>query len=48
MGGKGRKIVRHEIDELKKIFADVTKEVVPTGRTKMICGRKINSGFKTE
>ena len=40
MGGKGRKIVRHEIDELKEIFTDVTKEVVPTGRTKMICGGK--------
>jgi len=48
MGREGRKIVRHELDELRRIFTDVTKEITPTGRTKMICGRKINLGSKTE
>ncbi|MEA1936408.1 MAG: class I SAM-dependent methyltransferase [Thermodesulfobacteriota bacterium] len=48
MGKEGRKIVRHELDELRRTFSDVVKEVTPTGRTKMICGGKINLGSKTE
>lgn len=48
MGREGRKIVRHEIDELKGIFTDVAKEVTPAGRTKVICGGKLNLGPKTE
>lgn len=46
MGRESRKIVRHEIDELKEIFTDVAKEVTPKGRTKVICGGKINLGSK--
>ena len=42
MGREGRKIIRHEIDELKKIFTGVAKKVTPTGRTKVICGEKKN------
>lgn len=48
MGKEGRKIIRHELDELRRIFTDVVKKVTPTGRTKMICGEKIRLGSKTE
>jgi demethylmenaquinone methyltransferase/2-methoxy-6-polyprenyl-1,4-benzoquinol methylase len=48
MGREGRKIVRHEVDELKEIFTGVAKEVTPAGRTKVICGGKLNLGSKTE
>jgi demethylmenaquinone methyltransferase/2-methoxy-6-polyprenyl-1,4-benzoquinol methylase len=48
MGREGRKIVRHEVDELKEIFTGVAKEVTPAGRTKVICGGKLNLGSKAE
>ena len=48
MGRKSRKVVRHEVDELKEIFTGVAKEVTPTGRTKVICGGKLNLGPKAE
>jgi len=40
MGKEGRMVVRHELNELRKIFSKVVKEVTVSGRTKLICGEK--------
>lgn len=42
MGKEGKQIVCHELDELKKIFTNVVKEVTVRARTKVICGEKRN------
>ncbi len=40
MGREGRQIVKNEMQELKSIFSEATREITSTGKTKLICARK--------
>lgn len=40
MGREGLNIIKNELNELRKIFSHVEKEVTATGRSKLICAQK--------
>jgi ubiquinone/menaquinone biosynthesis C-methylase UbiE len=40
MGKEGLNIIKNELNELRKIFSHVEKEVTTTGRSKLICSQK--------
>lgn len=40
MGKEGLNIIKNELNELRKMFSHVEKEVTATGRSKLICAQK--------